>query len=164
MRLRANVGDSPTRGLLEVRGHDKRCKAKYIRRDELEAGAISVEALKVRRDRLAAEQRAVRGRIEEIAAQDQDRSRLNQLADDLTAFAATLREGLDNLDFAGRQRLVRLLIERVVVTGDHVAIEHAIPLSGRLSALRSQDQCPRVPNLQGGMKLVATRPADCSYG
>ena len=50
----------------------------------------------------------------------------------LTAFAATLREGLAQLDFAGRERLVRLLVERVVVTGDQVTIEHVIPLSGRL--------------------------------
>ncbi|WP_437983486.1 recombinase family protein [Sorangium sp. So ce117] len=196
------------RRLAEVRGHDKRCKAKYIRRDELDAvvwdalvswiqspemllqeieawrssragedqsrrdrarlesaerklqtqierlvdayqaGAISVEELKARRDRLDAEQRAVRVRIEEIAAQDQNQTRLNQLADDLTSFAATLREGLDKLDFVGRQRLVRLLIERVVVTGDHVAIEHAIPLSGRFSPLRSQDRCAPLPEMR----------------
>ena len=66
-----------------------------------------------------------------------DRARVDRLSRDLEAFAASLRDGLTDLDFAGRQRLVRLLVERVVVTGDEVAIEHAIPLSGRFSGLRS---------------------------
>jgi hypothetical protein len=67
------------------------------------------------------------------------RIRLDRLGDDLSTFAATLRAGLDKLDFQGRQRLIRLLLERVVVTGDHVAIEHAIPLSGRFTGLRPRE-------------------------
>ena len=67
-------------------------------------------------------------------------SRLSALGEDLAAFAATLRSGLAHLDFAGRQRLVRLLLERVVITGDHVAIEHVIPLSGRFAGLRLRDR------------------------
>jgi hypothetical protein len=64
--------------------------------------------------------------------------------DDLEAFAATLRSGLGNLDFQGRQRLVRLLVERVVVTGDHVAIEHAIPLTGRFCGFASTLSTSRI--------------------
>src|SRR5215468_673388 len=75
-----------------------------------------------------------------------DRARRARLGEDLAAFAATLRSGLAHLDFAGRQRLVRLLLERVVITGDHVAIEHVIPLSGRFAGLRLRDRrvgvCP----------------------
>lgn len=56
-----------------------------------------------------------------------------------TSTAATVREGLDVLDFEGRQRLVRLLIERVVVTGEHITIEHAVPPSGRFCRLRKND-------------------------
>jgi hypothetical protein len=32
---------------------------------------------------------------------------------------------------------VRLLVERVVVTGDHIAIEHAVPISGRFCGVAS---------------------------
>ena len=115
--------------------------------DAYQAGAMPVEELKARRERLDAEKQAVRARIEELDAQDQDRARVDRLADDLEAFAATLREGLHKLDFPGRQRPVQLLIERIVVTGDHVAIEHAIPLSGRFSALRPQDRRADLPSL-----------------
>lgn len=57
-----------------------------------------------------------------------------------TAFAATLRLGFDRLTFAERQQLVRLLIERVVVTGERVTIEHAVPLTGRFRRLRPHDR------------------------
>lgn len=105
--------------------------------DAYQRGAMKVEELKARRERLEADREAARARIEDLAAQDLDRGRLNRLSEDLEAFASTLRTGLDKLDFEGRQRLVRLLIERVVVTGDNVAIEHAIPLTGRFSQLHS---------------------------
>jgi len=105
--------------------------------DAYQRGAIKVDELKARRERLEADRDAARARSEEIITQEMDRSRMDQLGDDLEAFAATLRTGLHELDFEGRQRLVRLLVERVVVTGDNVAIEHAIPLTGRFSQLRS---------------------------
>src|SRR5258706_14789665 len=102
---------------------------------------MSIEELKARRERLEGAKHAAHTRREEIDTQDQHHARLDQLADDVEAFAATLRAGLTELDFAGRQRLVQLLVERVVVTGDLVAIEHAIPLSGRFHRLRLQDRC-----------------------
>ncbi|MFY0574594.1 hypothetical protein ACN28S_09750 [Cystobacter fuscus] len=37
---------------------------------------------------------------------------------------------------------MRLLIERVVVTGAHVTIEHAVLLSGRFCRLRKNDAIP----------------------
>src|SRR6185369_4317065 len=103
--------------------------------------------LKARRERLEAARAAARVRVEELTALELDRSRLEALGEDLAAFAATLRAGLQNLDFHGRQRLVRLLVERVIVTGTHVAIEHAIPMSGRFSVLRLQDRCSRLPQV-----------------
>jgi hypothetical protein len=41
-------------------------------------------------------------------------ARLERLGADLEAFAAAIRDGLEALDFAGRQRLVRLLVERII--------------------------------------------------
>jgi hypothetical protein len=39
---------------------------------------------------------------------------LDQLGQELAEFANMMRDGLEALDFAGRQRLVRLLVERMV--------------------------------------------------
>ena len=104
--------------------------------DAYQRGAMSVDELKVRREKLEAEREAVRLRAEEIMAEQMNRSRLARIGEDLEAFAASMRDGLQDLAFDERQRLVRLLVERVVVTGDNVAIEHAIPLAGRFSGLR----------------------------
>ena len=105
--------------------------------DAYQRGALSVDELRARRERLEASRDAARARIEEIAGEEMDGARLERVGDDIEIFAATLRAGLDKLDFQGRQRLVRLLVERVVLTGEHVAIEHAIPLSGRFCGFAS---------------------------
>jgi hypothetical protein len=62
---------------------------------------------------------------------------MERLGAEFEAFAAAIRDGLEALDFAGRQRLVRLLVERVIVLGEAVTIEHAVPLSGRFLPLAS---------------------------
>jgi site-specific DNA recombinase len=116
--------------------------------DAYQRGALSVEDLRGRREQLGEARTAARARVEELAAQDLDRTHLNRLADDLAAFASTLRAGLEKLDFAGRERLMRLLIERVVVTGEQVAIEHAIPWSGRFAGLRLQHRRARLPAMR----------------
>jgi site-specific DNA recombinase len=108
--------------------------------DAYQRGALSVEQLKARRERLDSAMDSIRIRGEDLLAQQMDSTRVNRVADDIATFAATLRDGFDSLDFGDRQRLVRLLLERVVVTGENLTIEHAIPLSGRFGGLRQGDR------------------------
>jgi site-specific DNA recombinase len=131
--------------------------------DAYQRGALGVDELKARRERLEAARTAARLRVEDLLATEMDRSRLEAIGDDLVAFASTLRSGLDQLDFEGRQRLVRLLVERVVVTGTHVAIEHAIPLSGRFDRLQQHRLPGSMPlDHRGGLdddqRVPPTRP------
>jgi hypothetical protein len=129
--------------------------------DAYQHGALAVDELKARRERLEAAREANRQRARDLDAHRLDRARLDRLGEDLAAFAATLRAGLNELDFTGRQRLVRLLIERVVITGDHVAIEHAVPLTGRFSGLRLGDrtrvQAAQVADARGARAEVPRR-------
>lgn len=111
--------------------------------DAYQAGALSVEELKARRERLSAMHDALRAERQQLEADEMAQSHVDQIADDITAFAATLTDGIERLDFAGRQRLVRLLIERVVVKDEVVTIEHVVPLSGRFCGLRSVDRARR---------------------
>ena len=104
--------------------------------DAYQEGALPVAELKARRERLEALLDAARVRAEELAAQAQDRTRIDRVGQELEAFAATVSKGLESLDFAGKQKLVRLVVERVVVRGDDITIEHVVPLSGRFSGLR----------------------------
>ncbi len=77
--------------------------------DAYQRGAISVDELKARRERLEAAREVAREHARDLAAQDMNRDRIDRVGNDLQAFASTLRSGLGELDFAGRQRLVRLL-------------------------------------------------------
>jgi hypothetical protein len=52
----------------------------------------------------------------------------NRLRERVANFAERVATGIDALDFTGRQRLMRLLIERVRVTGWQVEIHLRVPL------------------------------------
>jgi site-specific DNA recombinase len=108
--------------------------------DAYQYGALDVHELKARRERAEAEIHATGARLDDLRAQQADSERLDQLGQYLADFAAMMRDGLDALDFAGRQRLVRLLVERVVVRGSEVTVEYAVPLGGRFCGLRKGDQ------------------------
>jgi len=127
--------------------------------DAYQQGALGVEELKVRRERLEASLQATRARVEHLEAQQAEGVRLERLGAELEAFAATIRDGLEALDFAGRQRLVRLLVERVIVQGEDVTIEHAVPLSGRFCRLRPDDRGER-----GGARPAPVRRAGRTPG
>lgn len=48
----------------------------------------------------------------------------------LEAFCERVSEGLGNLSFEERQKLLRLVVDRIVVEGQRVRIETVIPLQG----------------------------------
>jgi len=79
-------------------------------------------ALTARRDQLAAEHTELTDRRAELATE-------NTLRRGLAGFAEHVLSSLDDLDFDGRQRLLRLVIEKVRVTGWHVEIHLKIPLT-----------------------------------
>ncbi|MCH8088271.1 MAG: hypothetical protein IIC81_10570 [Chloroflexi bacterium] len=45
----------------------------------------------------------------------------------LEAFCKRVSQGLENLSFEERQKLLRLVVDRIVVDGQHVRIEGVIP-------------------------------------
>ena len=78
-------------------------------------------ALTARRDQLAAEHAELTDRRADLA-------RANRLRQGIAGFAERVLASLDDLDFDGRQRLLRLVVEKVRVTGWHVEIHLKIPL------------------------------------
>jgi hypothetical protein len=67
---------------------------------------------------------------------------------DLTAFCERVRSRLDEATLAERQRILQLLIDRVIVGEDALEIRHVIPL-GRLKA-EPAGPCPTDPTGSGG--------------
>ena len=78
--------------------------------------------LTARRDQLAAEHAELTDRRAELATE-------NRLRRGLAGFAERVLASLDDLDFDGRQRLLRMVLEKVRVTGWRVEIHLKIPLT-----------------------------------
>lgn len=99
--------------------------------DAYQAEVIDLAELKARRER-------IRGRRQVLTAQGDQEQRLQaerQAAkavwSDLEAFCRRIRSRLDEATLAERQRVLRLLIERVIVGEDSLEIRHVIPMAAR---------------------------------
>jgi len=93
-------------------------------------------ALTARRDQLAAEHAELTDRRAELATE-------NRLRRGLAGFAERVLASLDDLDFDARQHLLRLVVEKVRVTGWRVEIHLKIPLTDDDTGTQRE---PRAPN------------------
>jgi site-specific DNA recombinase len=80
-----------------------------------------VDEVKSRRGHLAEQRDELVVACTELASENRLRARVED-------FAARVAGGIEGLDFSGRQRLLRLVVERVRVTGWRVEIHLRIPL------------------------------------
>ena len=90
---------------------------------------ISLEELRTRMPTLRTRQTTLRAQLDSLDAELHDAETYLQLADTLDAFLGRLTDGLDQLDIAGQQRVLRLVVREVLVGGDDdtVTIRHSIP-------------------------------------
>jgi site-specific DNA recombinase len=78
------------------------------------------------------EEGELRSRINEIEKQLKLRTMSAKQEENIREMLEKIKTGLDNLDFKGRQSLVRMLIDRVLIKGRSVEIQTIIPLNGQL--------------------------------
>ena len=93
-------------------------QAELLDLDELTNRTAAITA---RRDQLAQEKHTLTRRSAELATENRLRRRL-------AGFAEQVAASLDDLDTEGRRRLLRLVVEKVRVTGWRVEIHLKIPL------------------------------------
>jgi len=98
--------------------------------DLYQADLITAAELSRRAKEVAARRAKLEAEHAELTARHHDLAGRNRLRQRLGDFAATSAAGLDRLDFDGRQRLIRLVVEQVRVTGWQVEIRLRIPLDG----------------------------------
>ncbi len=126
--------------------------------DAYQAGLIDLDeltrrtaALTARRDQLAREKTTLTNRSAELANENRLRRRL-------AGFAEQIAVSLDDLDIDGRRRLLRLVVEKIRVTGWHVEIHLKIPLPDDPP---DDDQAPPGPDPDPGpssdMRLRSVR-------
>jgi site-specific DNA recombinase len=89
--------------------------------DAFQAGLLSLDELTLRSNPLAEERRSLEARLAKVAQPA-------PLQLSLPVFTQRIQRALDASDFATQQDVIRLLIERILVSDDALAIEHIVPL------------------------------------
>ena len=98
--------------------------------DLYQAGVIERAEMSRRAAELEARSRRVDQEREALVAQRAELAQANNLQRRITGFAEQALAGLDNLDFNGRQQLLRLVLEDVRVEGWQVELRLRLPLDG----------------------------------
>ena len=98
--------------------------------DLYQAGLLDTDELRRRGSGLVARRADLEAERDELSLRHRELAGQNRLRQRLGNFAAQAADGMDALDFDGRQRLMRLVIEQVRVTGWQVEIRLRIPLGG----------------------------------
>src|SRR4051812_17209771 len=101
--------------------------------DAYQAEAIDLDELKRRREQIQGRRVVLTGQRDQEQRLRRERQTAKEVWADLTAFCQRVRSRLDEATLAEKQRILQLLIERVIVGEDALEIRHVIPL-GRLKA------------------------------
>ena len=96
--------------------------------DCYQAGLVELPELGRRADDVKARSAHLVAQREQLLAARAELATENRLRCRVADFASRASAGIDALDFAGRQRLMRLVVEEVRVVGWHVEIRLRIPL------------------------------------
>jgi site-specific DNA recombinase len=89
---------------------------------------LSLDELRRRMPELRQREHAWQTELQSILDQSKDRAVYLRLAETLSAFLAKLRSSAGTLDVQERQRIVRLLVQEVLVDDESIIIRHSIPV------------------------------------
>jgi site-specific DNA recombinase len=96
--------------------------------DAYQAGAIELAELQDRRQQIGGRRQVLVAQRDQQAQRRGERDAARRVYDDLTAFCARVRARLDEATVEERQRVLQLLVERVIVGTDTLEVRHVIPL------------------------------------
>lgn len=134
--------------------------------DCYQVGMIELPELTRRTDELKARRAQLAKQRDELVAARSELASENRLRSRVQDFAATIAAGIHDLDFAGRQRLLRIVVEQIKVTGWHVQIHLRIPLDQPPQQPKSPSPRPRSPRRRtnGSNKEVSSKDGLRSVG
>ena len=89
---------------------------------------ITLEELRCRMPELRKQQRANEAELQSLEMTAVDPTRNLRLVETLTEFRTRLRATGNVLEVTERQRVVRLLVQEILVGGDNITIRHSIPM------------------------------------
>jgi site-specific DNA recombinase len=96
--------------------------------DAYQAEVIDLKELKDRREQIQGRRQVLITQSDQEQRLQSERRAAKAVWSDLEAFCRRVRSRLDEASFAERQRILQLLIERIIVGEDSLEIRHVIPL------------------------------------
>ena len=108
--------------------------------DAYQSSIIELGDLKDRRERIAEECRRLEERLTSLTQQQQEQQRQAALATTVEEFCRNISAALDNPSFETKQKVLRLVVERVEFVEDQITIKHVIPVSNVSSVRLRRDQ------------------------
>ena len=95
--------------------------------DAYQAEVIELAELAERRRRIEDYGRMLRERVREIAQQRADRAAELRLLEGVDAFCASVQGAMEDPSFEVQQKVIQLVVNRIVVEDSQVIIEHVVP-------------------------------------
>ena len=95
--------------------------------DAYQAEVIELTELAERRRRIEDHGRMLRERVREIAQQRSERSAELRLLEGVDAFCTSVREAMEEPSFTVQQKVLQLVVNRIVVEDSQGIVEHVVP-------------------------------------
>jgi site-specific DNA recombinase len=125
--------------------------------DAYQAEVIELTELAERRQRITDQGRMLRERLREIEHQRADRAAELRLLAGVDAFCASVRGAMAAPTFEVQQKVVQLVVNRVVVEDNRVIVEHVVPTGPvRLQTEHQLTKNVREASWQGAHSLCLT--------
>jgi site-specific DNA recombinase len=112
--------------------------------DAYQAEAIDLAELRDRQSQIAGRRGILKAQYDQQVLIRSQGQTAQQVLLDVTNFCERVRTGLDRAGFADRQRIVQLLVDRIIVGEDSLEIRHVIPLRGQDEAAIPKLPAPQI--------------------
>jgi site-specific DNA recombinase len=112
--------------------------------DAYQAEVIEISELSERRRNGEEQGRMLRQRLREMEQQRANRENEVRLLEGVEAFCASVRRSLEEPSFEVKQKVLQLVVDRIVVEESRVVIQHVVPTGAvRLQTERLVQRTPR---------------------
>ena len=107
--------------------------------DAYQNGVIDLNELQQRKERIEEREQFLNQLLKDVDRRLEEVGRQVDLREGIEAFASRIQRALENPSFEDRQRILRLVIDRIEVGEEEIVIKHAIPLP--MCQLKTHDLC-----------------------
>jgi site-specific DNA recombinase len=95
--------------------------------DAYQADVIDLPELQTRRQRVDDHGTALRARLRELKEQSESREQQLRVIQGLDEFCASMRSALQDPDYVIKQKVLQLVVDRIVVDEQQLTIRHVVP-------------------------------------